>query len=79
MGAKPKKRIMTDRITTSGGSHGDIVWCALHNDFPGVDSILASDPSQINAQRADTGITALMAASGRCITKRWSAPDIRPV
>ena len=44
---------------------GDIVECALKNDFSAVDTILEDDPSLINAQRSDTGLTALMAASGR--------------
>jgi len=65
MTAKPKNKVMSDYGTTSGGNQGDIVACALRNDFGGVDSILAADPAQINAQRSDTGITAIMAASGR--------------
>ena len=65
MTAKPKRIVMSEHGTTSDGVNGDIVACALRNDFRGVDRILAADPMQINARRSDTGLTALMAASGR--------------
>lgn len=48
-----------------GNSHFDIVECALRNDFAGVDRALEGQPEMINAQRKSSGITALMAASGR--------------
>jgi len=50
---------------TSGSEPGDIVAYALNNNFDGVDKVLASDPEMINARKEESGITALMAASGR--------------
>lgn len=47
------------------GDNTDIIQCALTNNFEGVDRALAADPRAINAQRSGSGITALMAASGR--------------
>ena len=66
MSALRKKEIMNEfGTTTIDGTFGDIVLCALNNDFPGVDRILSYDNTQINAQKAESGVTALMAASGR--------------
>tara|TARA_R110002096_G_scaffold116192_1_gene251911 strand:+ start:256 stop:630 length:375 start_codon:yes stop_codon:yes gene_type:complete len=63
--AKPKSNAMSDFGTTSGGIFGDIVKYALENNFRGVDRVLSFDPAQINAQQEGSGVTALMAASGR--------------
>ncbi len=65
MATRPQKKIMTGTGSRLAGSSFDIVECALRNDFKGVDLALQADPSHINAQRAQTGITALMGASGR--------------
>lgn len=48
----------------TGDPHSDIVECALRNDFDGVDKALQINPGNINTQKINTGITALMAASG---------------
>ncbi len=59
------------RIGVSSGNitiddwDGDIVAFALSNNFEGVDKILKLEPEMINAQRIDSGVSALMAASGR--------------
>ena len=57
-------RMATGNLT-SGSEFGDIVAYALNNNFDGVDAVLASDPEMINARKEESGITALMAASGR--------------
>lgn len=50
-------------------SSRDIIECALSNDFRGVDDALEVDRRLINARRAGSGITPLMAASGRGLNK----------
>lgn len=65
MAALKKIKLMSDFGATIDGIDGDIVDFALRNDFLGVDRILANDPKQINAQRDESGVSALMAASGR--------------
>lgn len=65
MTAKTKSVIMSEFGVTFDGTVGDIINCAMKNDFQGVDRILARDSLQINAQHPDNGISALMAASGR--------------
>lgn len=66
--AIPKKSTVavasSDNMRVDGGSF-DIIDCALRNDFFGVDSALERNPKAINSQHKDSGITALMAASGR--------------
>jgi hypothetical protein len=80
MTAKPKRAVMSEFGSIKSGVFGDIVSCALRNDFRGVDLILAADASQINAQRDDSGISALMAASGRGLERMvghlLSKPDV---
>jgi len=70
MTANPKlKRMSSSRVLKRGRrierEFFDIIECALNNDFEGVERALQRDPSDINAQRSDNGITALMGASGR--------------
>lgn len=67
MSAKPKTRTMTETGDghTIDKSYGDIIECALQNDFGGVDAVLENDSRLINARRTGTGITPLIAASGR--------------
>lgn len=67
MSAKPKLRNMSDSGDgiTIDRSHRDIIECALQNDFGGVDTALKRDRRLINARRTGSGITPLMAASGR--------------
>ena len=80
MAAKSKPIVMSDYGSTTIDIVGDIVHYALRNDFKGVDRILSYDPSQINAQREDSGLTALMAASGRGLDRMvahlLAKPDI---
>ncbi len=47
----------------------DIVACSLRNDFDGVDTILSSEPTLINAQWLETGLSPLMAAAGRGLSE----------
>lgn len=61
-----KKKIVEDFIADRIDRTGDdIVSCALRNDFRGVDRELARNPDAIRNQWIESGITALMAASGR--------------
>lgn len=65
MTTAPIRAIMTSSNSSSDGLHGDIVTFAMENNFGAVDAVLANQSEQINAQREGSGITALMAASGR--------------
>ena len=72
MSAKPKVKDMSQTgfgPTRIDRDYFDIIECALTNNFDGVNEALAKDPSQINAQRIGSGITPIMAASGRGLTR----------
>ena len=72
MASKPKPKEMSSNGNRIDRHFFDIIECTLRNDFRGVDKALARDPDAINAQRTDSGITPLMAASGRGLERMAS-------